>query len=207
MKMADAIAGENGFVGTTASGVNAISIGASTKPQGNMASGANSIAIGTDAQATAIGSVAIGNSSVASEENTVSVGRPALTGEDKYADGTQTAIYRKIVNVANGTADHDAATYGQVKGLVSATKADDGTITLHKLGDGTTTTNDIVISPSTGGGTGGSTAPDYIAAGPKDDPVPSATAYGIGSIALGYGAKVLGTSGTTDHSLAVGSNA
>ncbi|MCQ2362386.1 MAG: hypothetical protein MJ048_05050, partial [Acidaminococcaceae bacterium] len=87
--------------GTTASGLNAIAIGASTKPQGNMASGANSIAIGTDAQATAIGSVAIGANSVATETNTVSVGN--------------STVQRRIVNVAAGTADTDAATVGQVK--------------------------------------------------------------------------------------------
>lgn len=96
----------------------------------------NTTALGSNAVVSGENSVAIGANSVASEANTVSVGN--------FEDGGQ----RRIVNVANGTADNDAATYGQVKNSVSATKADDGTITLHKLGDGATTTNDIVISPS-----------------------------------------------------------
>lgn len=183
----DAIAGENGFVGTTASGVNAISIGASTKPQGNMTSGDNSIAIGTDARANKNGSIALGAWSVASRDLSSRATDNDVVYELSVGGGKDTndkTVYRVITNVADGTDAHDAVNLKQMQDAIT------------------------LATGSMGGGTGGSgTAPDYIAAGPKDDPVPSATAYGTGSIALGYGAKVIGTSGTTDHSLAVGYNA
>ncbi|MCS4234936.1 YadA-like family protein, partial [Stenotrophomonas sp. BIGb0135] len=51
------------------------------------------------------GGVALGNRSVATERNTVSLGNDTLT--------------RRIVNVANGTADHDAATVGQLKRIAT----------------------------------------------------------------------------------------
>jgi trimeric autotransporter adhesin len=84
---------------------------------GSRASGNNSSAIGANANVSEIGgtaigagasvfpgaanAVAIGSDSVATEVNTVSVGNATLK--------------RKLVNVANGTADSDAATVGQLK--------------------------------------------------------------------------------------------
>ncbi len=53
----------------------------------------------------AVGGVALGNRSVTTERDTVSVGNDTLK--------------RRIVNVANGTADHDAATVGQLKRIAS----------------------------------------------------------------------------------------
>ena len=65
----------------------------------------NSIAIGNDAKASKENSVAIGKGSKATEANTVSVG----SGNSSQAYG-----FRRIVNVADGTAITDAATYGQL---------------------------------------------------------------------------------------------
>ncbi|MBR1826024.1 MAG: hypothetical protein IJ770_05505 [Alphaproteobacteria bacterium] len=68
-------------------------------------------ALGTGANAGGYGSVALGAGSVASEVYVVSV------GSGHSGDGHQ---YRRIVNVANGTADHDAVNYGQIKNFVTA---------------------------------------------------------------------------------------
>ena len=63
----------------------------------------NSIAIGTSANAKAENSVAIGYGSVADAANTISFGSAADTSKNK-----------KLVNLAAGTSNNDAATYGQV---------------------------------------------------------------------------------------------
>ncbi len=74
-------------------------------PEGN-ASGQNAIAIGNNSEATAENSIALGSNSVASEADTVSVGGNGTT--------------RRIVNVADGTANTDAATVGQLNSGVTA---------------------------------------------------------------------------------------
>ena len=63
----------------------------------------NSIAIGTGAKSQAENSVAIGYGSVADTANTISFGSAADTSKNK-----------KLVNLAAGTSNNDAATYGQV---------------------------------------------------------------------------------------------
>ena len=86
----------------------------------------NSLAFGTDAEATAKNSVAIGSGSVsadssvalgygsvATEENVISVGHKQ--GDAKYGGGTyDTALNRKIVNVASGVNDTDAVNVKQL---------------------------------------------------------------------------------------------
>lgn len=74
-------------------------------PEGN-ASGQNAIAIGNNSEATAENSIALGYYSVASEAYTVSAGGNGAT--------------RRIVNVADGTANTDAATVGQLNSGVTA---------------------------------------------------------------------------------------
>ena len=94
--------------GSNASGESGIAIGtnaAATKTamafgHGASASAESSTALGVNASATAVHSVAIGTGSVANAANTVSVGNSTTK--------------RKIVNVADGTAANDAATYGQL---------------------------------------------------------------------------------------------
>ena len=91
-----------------------IAIGVSSKN-----SGYGSISVGAHSKASGEKSVALGAYSVADEENTVSVGGmyKAYVGVDTL---TGAAIYenklltRKIVNVADGTKDTDAATVGQI---------------------------------------------------------------------------------------------
>ena len=98
----------------------------------------NSIALGTEAKASANGAVALGALSTADEENTISVGGiyEEYVGEDP---ATREPIYesrlltRKIVNVADGTKNTDAATFGQI------IQAGDYTITLGTDGNGQVT--------------------------------------------------------------------
>jgi autotransporter adhesin len=71
------------------------------------AAGANSVAVGYAATASGSNSVALGAQSVANRPNSVSVGDAA------------TGLQRQITNVAPGTAPSDAATVGQVAGMVT----------------------------------------------------------------------------------------
>ncbi|MDA8256686.1 MAG: hypothetical protein M0Z99_13785, partial [Betaproteobacteria bacterium] len=71
------------------------------------AGGANSVALGYAATANGSNSVALGAQSVANRPNSVSVG------------DASTGLQRQITNVAPGTAPSDAATVGQVAGMVS----------------------------------------------------------------------------------------
>ena len=64
-----------------------------------------SFAFGSNSKVTGVNSVAIGTGSEAKRDNSVSVGA---------GSGSRGPEYRQIINVAYGTADHDAATYGQI---------------------------------------------------------------------------------------------
>ena len=100
----------------------------------------SAVSIGENSTASASGAVAIGSSSVANTANTVSVGSSSLK--------------RKIVNVANGTAANDAATYGQVSSAIKGLSVSGQTITYTKV-DGTTgtiTTQDANTTYSAGNG-------------------------------------------------------
>ena len=64
-----------------------------------------SFAFGSNSKVTGVNSVAIGTGSEAKRDNSVSVGA---------GSGSHGPEYRQIINVAYGTADNDAATYGQI---------------------------------------------------------------------------------------------
>ena len=77
-----------------------------------------SFALGSNSSVTKENSVAIGSGSVANRNNSVSVGSG---GSEFY--GPQ---YRQIINVAYGTSENDAATYGQIlRDTWSTIKIDD----------------------------------------------------------------------------------
>lgn len=73
------------------------------------ATGLNSTALGNTTRASAEGSVALGTGSVANQDYTVSLG-----------DG-ETGLLRRIVNMADGVGDNDAATVGQMNAGDAAT--------------------------------------------------------------------------------------
>ncbi len=105
----------------------------------SQANGVNSIAIGGNAQANAINSVAIGTNSVANEANTVSFG-----------DGNGNNL--RLTNVANGIADSDAATVGQLKqtGLYGPNGVKTA-VTYDTNADGSTNTGSITLGNGTTG--------------------------------------------------------
>ncbi len=76
-----------------------------------------SIAIGVNSEAQAANAVAIGTNSVASEANTVSFGHKST---DKHVTATGEMVpygsdlFSRLTNVADGTDNHDVATYGQL---------------------------------------------------------------------------------------------
>lgn len=97
---------------------NAISIGLNSKTEklsdiaigpDSRAAGGYAVALGKGSEATGYSSVALGHNSVASGQNTVSVGNDDLK--------------RRIINVADGINDSDAATFGQVKDVQDSVKA------------------------------------------------------------------------------------
>ena len=153
---------------TAAPAINSTAIG-----YNSIVSAQDTVALGANAKATAANSVAIGANSYANASDTVSVGRSG-TGEQ-----------RRIVNVAPGTDDTDAATYGQVKIAVNNLSFDSGTkkISFTTIGDGTAQYLDL---SSLGGGGG--------------DSLWTAGDSGTGSIKMAGGSNVA----TGDYSLAVG---
>lgn len=89
-------------------------------------------ALGARSRAEKYYSVALGCGSLADEENTVSVGSNKERTITE-SNGTTTTIptrYRRIVNMADGTNNHDAATFGQI------IKKDIYTISLDDTGNG-----------------------------------------------------------------------
>lgn len=129
--------------------------------RGAQATSENSIALGTGAKASATGAVALGALSTADEENTVSVGGiyEEIVG---YDPTTREPIYgnkfitRKIVNVADGTKNTDAATFGQIikAGEYNLTLAADGSgqVTLKTNADANGPTIKVDASALAGGG-------------------------------------------------------
>ncbi len=93
--------GRGAFVEEHADGGFAVGVGSRVGAQGGIAIGASS-KVGFNA----LGSVSIGNGSEATEAGIVSFGN-AL-------------IKRRLINIANGTANHNAATVGQLRGALSA---------------------------------------------------------------------------------------
>ena len=104
----------------TASVGNSLALGYYTK-----STAANSVSLGYYANASAANSIALGANSVADVKDTVSVGSSTLK--------------RRIMNVANGTADNDAVNYNQLKPTIKSLSVSGRTITYTKV-DGTTGT-------------------------------------------------------------------
>lgn len=121
--------------GISAIGYNAKATGDGSMAYSGTASGESSLALGGTASGKssyALGglasgkqSVSIGAGSVAKYDNVVSVGM----GEDTQWWNSLPA-YRRIVNMADGIANHDAATFGQI------IKKDTYTISLDDTGNG-----------------------------------------------------------------------
>lgn len=128
---------------------------------GAEATGEYSIALGNSAKASANGAVALGFNSTADEANTISVGGiyQEIVGFDPT---TRDYIYenkfiaRRIVNVADGTKNTDAATFGQIikAGEYNLTLAADGSgqVTLQTNAGANGPTIKVNASALAGGG-------------------------------------------------------
>ena len=138
----------------------------------------DAVALGANAEVSCQNSVAIGANSYAGESDTVSVG-----SVDRGYSGH--AFQRRIVNVANGTADTDAATYGQLKIAVNNLSFDSGTKKISFTTIGNDTAQYLDLSSLGGGGS---------------DSLWTAGDSGTGSIKMAGGSNVA----TGDYSLAVG---
>lgn len=102
---------------TQATADRAIAIGNGTQVR---AEAAVALGVKTRVLAGADRAVAIGSDSVASEADTVSFGHLA-TDEDELNGGTYGSdLQRRLINVADGIGDHDAATVGQLGSFVAA---------------------------------------------------------------------------------------
>ena len=136
-------------------GYESVAIGRSSKSLGE-----GSISFGAFSEAKVKNSVALGAYSVADEENTISVGgmnkvqiayKP--NGEPIYENKFLT---RRIVNVADGTKNTDAATFGQIikAGEYNLTLAADGSgqVTLQTNAGANGPTIKVNASALTGGG-------------------------------------------------------
>ena len=109
----------------------------------------SAVAIGAGSESSDIGAVAIGNSAEASANYSVAIGDGAIAyGEQSVALGEGSLAYgnntvsvgsfenqRKIVNVANGTANTDAATVGQVNQKVAAAESNANSYTDDKIAE------------------------------------------------------------------------
>ena len=154
-----------------ATGIGSVALGDDSQADGyasaalgrsSWAKGDDSVALGYYSTAAGKDSIALGYGSVASEDNTVSVGHVAtdLMGSGNNAYGSN--LYRRIVNVADGTADHDAATVGQTKAALGAILGSDFSVELDdegkwsvKNGSGGTdewTISDAIAELTTAGG-------------------------------------------------------
>ena len=90
----------------------------------------DSIAIGSHASATGMRSVALGAYSQTSEYDTVSVGCPEISVPGElFNEIVQEEINRRIIHVADGIDDNDAATVGQLKDIGNIF-SDDGHLVL-----------------------------------------------------------------------------
>ena len=157
----------------------------------------NSLALGYKSSASVANAVALGANSLADTENTISVGSSDET----------TGFTRKIVNVSNGSANTDAATYGQIVDAQAVTdetsntttytpyEADSNGLVTVKTNDGgtaftfktATATSSLVIGDETNHWV------DLSWNGAADD---TSVTRGINSTAYGYKANASGSSST-----------
>lgn len=117
-------------VNSKASGTTSVAIGKDTWAQGNnavsigqaTADGVNSVAIGNAAYIgnTNTGSVALGAYSATSHVGEVNIGSTAA------AYGYNSSNYRLLSGLYDGQTAHDAATVGQLNGLITMTTTDPG---------------------------------------------------------------------------------
>ena len=118
-------------------GNNSIAIGGQALSSANVvigqsakASAASATAIGMNSQALAKDATALGNNAWAQAKGSVALGNGSVANESNVVSVGNSTLQRRIVNVAAGVEDSDAATVEQAKGFAAyeATKAVKGVL-------------------------------------------------------------------------------
>jgi len=174
---------------------------------GGISSAPYSNAWGFNAQVTAPFADAIGAGSRATEQDTVSFGDPNATSIGSPTVG----YYRRLVNVANGTAPQDVTTLNQLMQSTAAlgggASFNGGAFTAPTYSLGANTFHDVgsalsYLNSQIGTGTGGGSTPVWIA---STDTTTPAQALGTDSAAVGAGAQA--GNADTAFNVAIGPNA
>ncbi|MBR4907424.1 MAG: hypothetical protein IKZ43_00165, partial [Acidaminococcaceae bacterium] len=170
----------------------------------SIVSGDSGVALGANTQvsATAANSVAIGADSQAKEANVVSFGKDAVTG-----DNPEPEVTRRLVHVADGVGNTDAATVGQLNTAVSSVKT-------HFVGiNGISTDTSYPITSDNNYNGAGAVGTNAIAIG-RNTRASGANATALGdsasasssnSIAIGYSSFANG--GESGSAVAIGHGA
>lgn len=98
--------------GATATGAGAVATGS-----GAVAATDNSVAVGANAKATGANATAVGANTTVSGANAVALGNGSVADRDNSVSVGAVGAERQITNVADGTADTDAANVRQVKAV------------------------------------------------------------------------------------------
>ncbi|PTB28065.1 hypothetical protein C9I56_14795 [Paraburkholderia caribensis] len=160
------------------------------------ASGTDSIAVGGGSFATSNGAVAMGLGARAMAPGSVAIGYgSAATVANTFAVGSSTAG-RRIVNVADGINDTDAATVGQVTSDIQAAISN---LQASTVQNPTLLKSAMLQSPQLLGQTSSLTPDQMLMAGPTQKGG-GIQATGTDSVAIGLSAKA-----TADSALAIGS--
>jgi len=166
---------------------------------GSMANGDKALAIGNKSTAAA-NSVAIGFNSTATEAGTFAVG------------GTLPSLHRRIVNVADGVGDHDAATVGQLNAkfdeafqVASVSNArSSGTLKSSGLLGATLTATDLIKAGETTLQGAAVIGTDNVAIGLATSAANNrALAFGVASTAIAEESVAMGQSATANAKQAV----
>lgn len=174
---------------------------------GGISSAENANAWGFNAQATAPNSDAIGAGSRATESDTVSFGDPNATTIGSPTVG----YYRRLVNVADGTAPHDVTTLNQLMQSTAALGGGasyaGGTFTAPTYSLGSQTFHDVgsaltYLNGQIGTGSGGGAAPVWLA---STDTTTPASAQGTDGTSVGAGAQA--GNANTSFNVAIGARA
>ncbi|SOE86717.1 Head domain of trimeric autotransporter adhesin [Burkholderia sp. YR290] len=191
----DALANISNSTGNLVENLKYIKFGPSSAAQAQ-ATGNDSIAIGGNAIAAANGAIAIGRGANATGSNSVAFGvNSVASAPNTFAVGSAVAT-RRIVNVADGTSDTDAATVGQVNADIQAAIAN-----LNASTSGGLLKSSVRSTQLLGGAPSSLSPAQLIFSGPTDKGGMT-SAIGEDSIAIGINSQA-----TADYAVAIGGNA
>ncbi len=172
-----------------------------TKAAAAQAGGSDTVAIGGNAFANGTGSLAIGTGARALAQNSVAIGYGSATSvANTFAVGSATST-RRIVNVADGTADTDAVTLGQMTTDIQAAIAKlnlSSSQTQPALLKSASYSSQLSGSPSLLGATS-SLPPDQLIMSGVTDKAGQINAQGVDAMAIGLNSQAM-----SDNAVAIG---